>query len=154
MAEILLESGEFLDETFSPSLKKMGVNSYRGFIRTWKFHKFGVPAPTMNGDTVAYWLASVRDSHDELPVLAATRLPKDNGNEITKFNWNAGLIRVDFVEELSSDPLELHRACLDAALVSGPTSFNYAIEMFNNLKPADQIVLPKSVQQFGKTVIM
>jgi hypothetical protein len=152
MSEILADRGEYLDTDFSPSIRQLGWVSHRNFLRTWNFNLHGVPGPTFTGDSAAYWLASKRTKHNEVPVLAATKKPSELDISTSSKSWYAGIIGVDYIELLSDNPIDLHRACLEVA-ISGPNYFNHVIEYFNNLIPLEPIDLPETVEQFKTLVI-
>lgn len=126
----MLQSEEFFNPNYSPSIARYLENGHPN-LRQWDFNERGIPAPTLNGCSAAFWIGQKASKDMEVVLLAALDPDKSAtaNSVIENESWFSGVMSVAYIDTLDKRTMDFRRECL-AVTMNGPTDIGQASEFF------------------------
>ena len=142
----MISTTETFVADFRPLLRTYAVSPMViDYFDAYKIPNKGYPAPTLNGNKAAYWIATPNDDDDVLPILALS-LPESKRFVDLGYYWSIGAARTKDImtrsEQLLQQQLSMHpvaAAVLEFAM-AGPYVHREAFENIQLLCP-----MPKGI---------
>jgi hypothetical protein len=124
-----MKEAEFIDIGFKPKLVPIADSNLLRYVEEWEFPVIGQPAPTLNGNKAAVWIAGARLDENEVPIVAVSTETNKKLNIMDK-TWFAGVIEIEYLDDSPDTNLN----ALNSA-IHGPHNMYSAFQFLSCLLP-------------------